>query len=241
MKKITIIDDNSKNQRAEYGASFVDEDKYAEYLIHVEKLYAQSDLSFLEDAACVMVHDTLEDFIDGEFKSDSHKAKERVEEFVQDRNIPQVFFSDGHPMTAEWREDTPDVVYSIKKSEFYLHLHDFVLHYIDTGTIDMRIIAYGKEYKKELMTRWCQTIMSRLTNLSDGDIVDMPNKKEDKEAMQKDLRQIIEGAQPEIGITSDEILARIEDQEMKAGELRANLNKIISNVKKYGKNISSWK
>ena len=79
MKKILLIDDNSKNQREVYDASFVDEEEYSDCLSHVEQVNSQSDLSFLDDVSCVMIHDSLEDYINGEYKSDSHKADDGVQ------------------------------------------------------------------------------------------------------------------------------------------------------------------
>ena len=65
MKKLVLIDDNIEHQREAYGASFVDNEEYSDCLIHIEKVNSQSDLSFLNDVACVMIHDSLADFIDG--------------------------------------------------------------------------------------------------------------------------------------------------------------------------------
>lgn len=234
MKKIILIDDNNKNQRAVYGASFVDEDFYADVLYHVEKLNSQSDLSFLNDAVCVMLHDSLEDYINGEFVFSSHKAKERIEDYIQETGVPYVLFSDGHSITAEWREETPNVVYSIKKSEFYLHLKDFISYFKKCGNIDMRIIAYGKDFLRDLICKWCQLIIHDLNGLTTNEYIDISciNKKA--------LRQVIENSQPQIGISFDEIMCKIEDQEITVGQMRTNINSIISSVKKYGKNINSW-
>lgn len=235
MKKIVIIDDNSKNQREVYNAAFVDEGEYTDCLFHIEQVNSQSDLSFLDDASCVMVHDSLEDYINGEFKSDSHKAKERIEEIIQSKNLPYVFFSDGHSMTADWREENPNVVFSIKKSEFYRHLKSFLDHYKKTEEIDLRLIAYGKDYLKHLMSIWCQTIISKLADTPDDEVID--TSRVDK----RSLRLIIENSQPKIGVTFDDVMCNIEDGDITAGCLRNNINNILSSIKKYGKNISSWK
>ena len=235
MKKILLIDDNSKNQREVYDASFVDEEEYSDCLSHVEQVNSQSDLSFLDDVSCVMIHDSLEDFINGEFKSDSHKAKERIEDVIQSKNLPYVLFSDGHGMTADWREDMPNVVFSVKKSEFYRHLKSFLDYYRETGKLDMRLIAYGKDFLKHLMSIWCQTVINKLADAPDDEIINMS--KIDK----RSLRLIIENAQPKIGVSFDGVMCDIEDGNITAGRLRNNINNILSSIKKYGKNISSWK
>ena len=235
MKKIVLIDDNNKNQRTLYNADFVDEGEYSDCLIHVEQVNGQSDLSFVNNASCVMIHDSLEDYIDGGFKTDSHKAKDKIEEIIHSKNLPYVLFSDGHSMTADWREDKPNVVFSIKKSEFYLHLRSFLDHYRETEEIDLRLIAYGRDFLKHLMTKWCQLVISKLSDTSDCESIDLS--KIDK----RSLRLIIENAQPKIGVTFNDVMCRIEDGDIMASGLRNNINNILSSVKKYGKNICVWK
>ena len=192
-------------------------------------------MSFLNDVSCIMIHDSLEDYVNGEFKSDSHKAKEKIEDVIQSKNLPYVLFSDGHGLIADWREDMPNMVFSIKKSEFYLHLRCFLDYYRATGELDMRLIAYGKDFLKQLMSMWCQTLISKMTNISDNEILDIS--KVDKHS----LILIIENAQPKIGFSFDDVMCDIEDGNTTAGNLRDNINNILSSVKKYGKNISSWK
>ena len=235
MKKILLVDDNSKNQREVYDAAFVDEEEYSDCLTHIEQINSESNLSFLDDVSCVMIHDSLEDYVNGEFKSDSHKAKDRIEDIIQSKNLPYVLFSDGHSMTADWREDMPNIVFSIKKSEFYRHLKPFLDYYRETGKLDMRLIAYGKDFLKQLMSMWCQAFITKLADTPDEEVID--TSKVDK----RSLRLIIENSQPKIGVTFDDVMCDIEDGNITAGRLRKNINNILSSIKKYGKNISSWK
>lgn len=235
MKKVLLIDDNSKNQREVYDASFVDEGLYSDCLSHVEKVNSQSDLSFLNDVSCVMIHDSLEDYVDGKFKSNSHKAKDRIEEIIQSKNIPYVLFSDGHSMTADWREDIPNVVFSIKKSEFYRHLKSFLDHYRGNKEVDLRLIAYGKDYLKQMMSMWCLAVISSLSDTPDDEVLNT------SKIDNRSLRLIIDNAQPKIGVSFNDVMCEIEDGNITAGSLRNNINTILSSVKKYGKNISSWK
>lgn len=234
MKKIVLIDDNSKNQREVYDASYVDNETYSDCLFHIERVNCQSDLSFLDNASCVMIHDSLEDYINGEFSSDSHKAKDRIEDIIQSRDLPYVLFSDGHGMSADWREDMPNVVFSIKKSEFYRHLKDFLDHYRETQEIDLRIIAYGKDFLKQMISRWSLSIIAKLADTHDDETLDA------SKIDRRSLRLIIENSQPKIGVSFDDIMCNIEDGEITSGALRRNINNILSSVKKYGKNIISW-
>lgn len=234
-KKIILIDDNSKNQREEYNASFVDNELYSDCLNHFERLNSDSDFSFINNAACVMLHDSLEDYINGKFQADSHKAKEIIEDWYLKNNIPYVLFSDGHSDVADWREDKPNIVYSIKKSKFYHNLRDFLNHYKETSTLDLRIIAYGKDFIKQMMSEWGQSIISGLNNLNDNDI--LSTSLIDRHA----LRKFIENAHPKIGLNFKDLMCDIEDEKVTVGQFITNISNIISCVKKYGKNICIWK
>ena len=235
MKKLVLIDDNIEHQREAYGASFVDNEEYSDCLIHIEKVNSQSDLSFLNDVACVMIHDSLADFIDGKYLKPSRKAKERIEDVIQDNNIPYVIFSDGHSMTADWREETPNIIYAIKKSEFYRHLRAFVDYYRSSMILDLRILAYGEDFLKQMMSKWCLAVMSSTRERNDDELLEI------NMLDRRSLRQIIENAQPKVGISFDDLMAEIEDENITVGQLRSNINNILKSVKKYGKNISSWK
>ena len=116
MNKIVLIDDNKSNQREIYGAAFVDDEEYNDCLIHKEELNENSDFSFLDDAACVLLHDSLADYVDGKYVSGSRMAKESVMEKIKADNIHYVVFSDGHSVIGDWSQTNPNVVRSIKKS-----------------------------------------------------------------------------------------------------------------------------
>jgi hypothetical protein len=126
-------------------------------------------------------------------------------------------------------------VYSIKKSEFYRHLNAFLDNYRETEEVDLRIIAFGNDYLKQMMSNWCQVIISNLADASDDEIINISS------IDRRSLRLIIENAQPKIGVSFDDIMCDIEDGNIKAKDLRRNINNIISSVKRYGKNISPWK
>lgn len=235
MKKIILLDDNQKNQREIYGASYVDQDDYADCLLHIEKINSNSDLTFLDDGACVLIHDSLKDFINGEYNETSQRGKDIIEARTQDMGLPYVLFSDGHSMTADWREESPDIVYSIKKSEFYKHLKDFLDNYCSTGVIDLKIIAFGRNYIKQLMWNWCHTLISTCWSAKDDDTLNISM------IDNKTLRKIIDNTQPKIGISFNELMEKIDDGEVSVGAFRTNINSILNSFEKYGTNISYWK
>lgn len=233
MKKIVLIDDNSHGQRAYYGASFVDEDVYADCLQHIEKVNGETDFSFIKDAACIMVHKTLEDYIGGQYISDSHKGKERIEDELVETNIPIVWFSDGDPIDYEWQEEPLIVVSGIKKSEFYPRLRPFLDEYRKSGEVNLRIIAYGDNYYIRFMREWYMKIMHKLLGYAkkeiiNEDMIDRPS-----------LHLFIKNADLEGNITFERVMDEI-DGVYTVKALTEKLNNIITGIILYGKNISSW-
>ena len=99
----------------------------------------------------------------------------------------------------------------------------------------MRLIAYGKDFLKHLMSMWCQAFITKLADTPDDEVINISM------IDKRSLRLIIENAQPKIGVSFDDVMCDIEDGSITAGNLRNNINNILSSVKKYGKNICSWK
>ena len=85
------------------------------------------------------------------------------------------------------------------------------------------------------MSMWCQAVITKLANTPDDAVIDM------SKIDNRSLRLIIENTQPKIGVSFDDVMCDVEDGNITAGNLRNNINNILSSVKKYGKNISSWK
>ncbi len=238
MKKIYLIDDNSNNQREVYNASYIDDGEYDDILVHVEKLNEKSDFSFLDNASCLLIHYTLEDFVNGQYINGSQKAKGFIEDYLMKHDLPNVDFSDGHSQSASWDEDNPNVISGIKKSEFYIRLRPFLDHYRKTdGEIDMRLIALGKDFKSELVNRWGKDIVSVFSGKSDSYVLSIGDL--DIKA-KRGLRNLLDVAQPKIAVTFDDVMDMIDDGEVSVGRLILNINNIINNIRKYGKNISVW-
>lgn len=93
----------------------------------------------------------------------------------------------------------------------------------------MRMIAYGKDFLKDLMSMWCQAFITKLADTPDDEAID--TSKIDK----RSLRLIIENAQPKIGTSFDDVMCDIEDGNITAACLRNNINNILSSVKNMGK------
>ena len=201
-----------------------------------EKSFSTDSISPLGQTTLNNLRSVFEEYNDA-LEPDEKLAilSQLIEDIIQSKNLPYVLFSDGHGMIADWREDMPNVVFSIKKSEFYRHLKSFLDHYRETEEIDLRIIAYGKDFLKQLMSLWCQAVFSKLAATPDGEVINT------SKIDNRSLRLIIENAQPKVGVSFNDVMCDIEDGNITAGNLRNNINNILSSVKKYGKNISSWK
>ena len=56
----------------------------------------------------------------------------------------------------------------------------------------------------------------------------------------KDMRQIVDLAQPKIGKSYEEIIASLQLDPITIGEFKKRLNLILDNYQNYGKNYYTW-
>lgn len=241
---IYLIDDNAGNQREIYGAGFIDEGVFADYITHIERLGKDFDPSLvLKDTDVILMHDTLQDFIDGKFVEGSQSAKTKIEDFVKAKNIPLVNFSDGHDGPGEF--DTDGNINNLKKSLFYSRLYDFLEDLRSSGIPQIKILAYGKNYRKILLEREIKNLYVKLSGkttdetLSLGDII--PTSRDESVKEPNYLKHIVEMSQPALGMTYENILDYIEDEEITVGDFKHKLDSIFKSVSKYGKNTYTWK
>lgn len=238
MKKIYLIDDNIDGNQQKYGGAFVEEGKFADVICCMSKLSANDDLSFVNDAACILLHKTFDDFYDGVFHDDSHKVVEliRLAEGIGD-TIPFVLFSDGDTSDiGEYRWDKPSIIYSLSKRAFYSRLEDFILHYKTTEQIELRILAFGRDYEKIIIEKLAAAVFARLQEVGNDEVVPVT-----KIHCQNDMRQIVEMAQPKIGKSYEDIINDLQLNPITVGEFKNRINNIIENFQDYGKNYYTWK
>lgn len=237
MKKIYLIDDNLDGNRSKYGSSFVDEGKYADVLCSIDKISAFDNLSFIEDAACVLLHKTLNDFYDGQYHEDSQKVATIIGEMPNIGDvIPLAVFSDGFTSDkGDYNPKMPKVLYNLSKRAFYNRLESFVVHYKDIGKIDLRILAYGNDFEKVLVEKAATIVFGRLQNLADSEIVDATK------VACEEMKQIVEMAQPAIGKSYNDIINDLQLNDITVGELKKQINNILDNFQDYGKNYYTWK
>lgn len=236
MRNIFLIDDNAHGQRSIYGASFVDNNEFHDILCHIERLNKDSDFSFLYKADLILIHDTMDDFIDGEFKENSHFAREKIIQFAEENKIPFVCFSDGHNQTGEFDKDGNIV--SLKKSEFYERLYYFLKYYALNKHIELRILAFGKNFTKIALEKEVKCLYVKLSKFSDETVLSVKNIIETK--CEIALKNIADIAQPALGMDYQDIIDYILENKMSIGEFKTQISNILKSVSTYGKNLYSW-
>lgn len=235
---IYLIDDNSKGQRVGYGAIYIDEGLYDDILTHIEKMNGATDVSFLSKARLIMIHDSLEDFENGEFVEKSQRAKHNIVDLAQNNNILIVNFSDGHNIPVM---DSEGNIAQLKKADFYYRLKDFLEDYKEFGTIDLKILAYGKNWKSVLLKEEVKNFYNKICYKKNDDILCIKDVLPLKDEPNY-LKNIIDTySQPAIGKSYKEIIDYIEDDEITVGEFKHRIDKILISVNKYGKNTYTWK
>ena len=226
MNKIILIDDNQSNLREIYGASFVDLEEYEDCLFHVEQLNENSDFSFLDDAACVLLHDSLEDYVDGKYVSGSRKAKELIWNKIKDK-IPYVKFSDGHSIIGDWNPFERNVVRSIKKSEFYRNLKGFLDTYRESSHIDLRLIAYGSDYEKRELVVLLQKVFDELKNVNDKETLTFSFVDTDL------LERFFKKVKHVSSLTYEKLCDSINAGKLTVSKFKAYINSLASHAIKY--------
>lgn len=241
---IYLIDDNAHNQRLSYGASYVDEGAFDDILSHIEKVNGDFNIyDNLKNAEVILIHDTLQDYINGQFTEGSKEAREMIEDYAHDHCIPIVNFSDGHNGSGEF--DLEGNILNLKKSLFYSRLYDFLNDYRISGVPQLNILAYGRNYHKVLLERNIKKLNVKLSafpnekRLAISDII--PENENGRDIEPDYLRNMIEMAQPALGKDYEDILNYIDDEQPTIGEFKSKIDNIFKSVSKYGKNTYNWK
>ena len=89
----------------------------------------------LSDAACILIHDSLEE------KED----KERLVAMAKKNNTPYCLFSNGFAATIF----DGDSIKEIKKDRLYNNLLDFIKYFKKEGKIDLKLLSLGQNYEIE--------------------------------------------------------------------------------------------
>lgn len=241
---IYLIDDNQNNQRIDtYSISFVEDGLFSDCLTAIDKIAKVGDaeyiehLAFLKDADCLLVHTTTEDITaNGEFitgsTSNITKIKERIS--AEGEKVPLVLFSNKMDEDANYNYSVnPNYISAIKKNKFYERLYDFVEYYHLNKQIELRIIAYGKNFISQEVTALAQELLKHIAFEDGLTILRLSHI-----ASIKTFREFLEKADVEISF--DDLINSLEDYPLTIQDYRNRINLITESFTKYGKNIHNW-
>ncbi len=236
---IFLIDDNKADKRRnEMGINFVDDNIFDGFLFTIEKIKKDSDLSFLNNAKCILIHTTTDDVNnEGEFTENSRTNVIKVIEDISDfgSKIPLVMFSnqmaESSPDTYNY-ELNPNCIYQIKKNLFYERLYDFIDFFKKTGVIELRIIALGKKYKATEISRYSKILIESLIKYSFSELF-KPNY-----VQLSIFRQYF--SLSNLGSDFDSFINDLEDNPITVSKFIDNISQIVESFNEYDENIYDW-
>lgn len=230
---IYLIDDNQSNQQIEkFGINYIETNEFSDFLIVLNKIEKNSDLSFLNDATCILLHATTEDVVDGFFISGSISNTTKIIKDSSDNGdeIPLVLFSEKMNEIAVMTSDR--YISSIKKSVFYLNLYDFLLYFQENNNIEFKILAFGKNYKSVEVARYVNVLTEKFIFRNQDDLLKI------SDINLKLFKELTETALSSIDF--DDFITNLEDHPITIKKFIENLSLINQSFTQYGKNIYGW-
>lgn len=238
---IYILDDNKDDKRRSlFNISFVDDGTFKDYITEISHLPEKADLSFLSNAVCLFVHETTED-VDksGQFKSGSTTNVRRLIDDISDRGdrVPLVVFSNGMNGPTKYNYDEhPCFVEAIHKTLLYQHrLFPFLSHYKNTNQLELRIIAFGENFRAVEAGRYARNLIESLSIYKYSELLDLSFFS--KLSM---LQRFFEFMQP--GGDYSDFVNDLEDSSITVGKFVENVSAVVESISEnYGKNTHTWK
>jgi hypothetical protein len=134
---IYLIDDNKYGQMSSYyKLDFTKVLVPHQGVIKWLQIISENDIDhILSDAACILIHDSLEE------KED----KERLVAIAKKIKTPYCLFSNGFAATIF----DGDSIKEIKKDRLYNNLLDFIKYFEKEGKIDLKLLSLGQNYELE--------------------------------------------------------------------------------------------
>jgi hypothetical protein len=165
---IYLIDDNRYEQQQKlYHADYLFDDSFKSVLTPIYKVklanYRQLEKT-LENASIILIHNTFADADEqGAYLDNSRRIRDFIiEDLAEENDIPFVLFSGGISETTFDDDDNPTVITGINKTLFYNNLFSFLQHYQEKQQIELKILAYGSEYKIHDAIKLVETILATL-------------------------------------------------------------------------------
>lgn len=236
MKNILLLDDNLYDYRKSCGADFVDAGIFDDVMKSIDKICLDDDISkYLNNAQCILMHSSLSDYINGSFQKDSHEVRDYVLEDYSDfgKNVPIVLFSDGDSEVAEYEE--PNFIRKIRKRTFYERLENFLIDFRENHTINLSLLAFGKDFAKIEVRRCALVLFEKLSGFSgelDNDMIDI--------ICGDELDSIVNFSNPEMGLSYDDLLNQLEDAPIPVDTFKSALQRIVKSFNQYGRNVYPW-
>lgn len=233
---IYLIDDNQGNKRKKVlHIEYIDDGSFDDVLVSIEKLTPEENLDFLQNAACILIHSTTEDWSPkGYFIEGSQNNVNRIINDIADHGdkIPLVIFSNQMPEKAVFHpKETPNIIQQIKKNVFYRNVKAFLENYRKTGEVNLHIIAYEKKHKNRLQFL--------IENISES------MKKEHPRDIFKTnfiginiLREFHHEAN--LSIPFDDFINNFEDKPITNNVFQHKISIINESNNEYGENIYDW-
>lgn len=221
---IYLIDDSKLE---DFNADYVFDDKYKNILTIVRNMSEFSKvLDMLSNACCIMVHNTF---------CGSQEVKNKCSRVAcNGEKIPFIVFSAGDSENAVV-STTTNAIMSLRKGVFYNRLRLFLDLYIKDRIINLKLIAYGKDYVKVEIRNLSKHILSAVAG-EEGVMNVFSLAK-----IAKDTKKLVTLSSPKIGVSYEELMMKLKNTPTTFACFRNNISNIVISFEQYGKNIYTWK
>lgn len=214
---IHLIDDTPQEMLQRYLRI----EDYRDVLTRMEDIDADR-LAELRDSDCILIHSSYHDA--------QMKKKVSIMADYGDE-IPLVNFSDGDLPEAEW--DGDNCITAFKKTVMYSFLPIFLSSYRRSGKVDLKVLSDGEHYMRKEAGSLATAILTPLMFIGDKSETLL------NEAQSMALKDLVALSQPDICVSFEDILEDLPS--MSVGEFRSQINKIVDDFNRYGKNVHSWR
>ena len=110
----------------------------------------------------MLFRSTFADYDWGEYLKGSLKIRNFIVDIAEDNDIPLVVFSNRFNETEFDDNELPMMIRSINKDIFYGNLFEFLQHYKEYKKVELKILAFGKDYKIQDAIRFIENIINQL-------------------------------------------------------------------------------
>lgn len=240
---IYLIDDNQNNHRENMGIDYIRDGVFADIITSVEKIEKRSlsdlsNLDFLRDADCILLHYSTEDydFENKTFVSGSRTNAIKIIEYISQEGdeIPLVLFSNGMVDDFSFNNEDIRFVRELNKNSFYSRLYDFLEYYRANKSIELRILIYGKNFIFKEVEMLANTILNSLITIDGNNRFSVSLFQDTKVS----LLRLIEISKN--SYSKETIIDYLNNESLSVNEFREKINLIVESFLKYGKNIYPW-